>query len=85
MIQANYYHCRLRFDFGEVSYKATQVYAPLFEASAKLYEEGIAQGRDNQDTACVCAILEDISNLKCKKTHKTKKTFFFMFLWIFSP
>ena len=68
MIQANYYHCRLRFDFGEVSHKATQVYAPLFEASAKLYEEGIAQGRDNEDTACVCAILEDISNLKCKKT-----------------
>ena len=44
------------------------VYAPLFEASVKLYEEGIAQGRDNQDTACVCAILEDISNLKFKKT-----------------
>jgi len=68
MIQANYYHCRLRFDFGEVSQKANQVYAPLLEASAKLYEEDIAQGRDNQDTACVCAILEDISNQKFKKT-----------------
>ena len=67
MIQANYYHCRLRFDFGEVSQKATQVYAPLLEASVKLYEEDIAQGRDNQDTARVCAILEDTSNLKCKK------------------
>ena len=40
------------------------VYAPLFEASTKLYEEGIAQGRDKQDTASVCAVLENISNVK---------------------
>ena len=40
------------------------VYAPLFEASTKLYDEGIAQGRDKQDTASVCAVLENISNVK---------------------
>ena len=40
------------------------VYAPLFEASTFLYKEGITQGRNSQDTACVCAVLEDISNVK---------------------
>ncbi len=43
------------------------VHAPLFEASTKLYKEGIAQGRDKQDTASVRAVLEDISNENRKK------------------
>ena len=43
------------------------VHAPLFEASTKLYKEGIAQGRDKQDTASVRAVLEDISNQNRKK------------------
>ena len=44
-----------------------EVYAPLFEASTKLYNEGIAQGRDKQDTASVRGVLEDISNENRKK------------------
>ena len=32
---------------------------PLFTASALLYTAGMAQGRSKQDTASVCAVLEE--------------------------
>jgi 3-hydroxyisobutyrate dehydrogenase-like beta-hydroxyacid dehydrogenase len=37
---------------------------PLFNASASLYTAAMAQGFAEQDTASVCAVLEQISNVK---------------------
>lgn len=39
------------------------VSAPLFEASEELYAKALAQGRDKQDTASVCAVLEEMANV----------------------
>ena len=36
---------------------------PLFEASAGLYDRGLAEGRGAQDTASVCAVLEKMAGL----------------------
>lgn len=36
---------------------------PLFEASAELYDRGLAEGRGAQDTASVCAVLEKMAGL----------------------
>jgi 3-hydroxyisobutyrate dehydrogenase-like beta-hydroxyacid dehydrogenase len=37
---------------------------PLFTASALLYTAGMAQGRSKQDTASVCAVLEELARLQ---------------------
>jgi len=37
---------------------------PLLAASAQVYIAAIAQGRDKQDTASVCAVMEDWANYK---------------------
>jgi 3-hydroxyisobutyrate dehydrogenase-like beta-hydroxyacid dehydrogenase len=39
---------------------------PLFTASALLYTAGMAQGRTKQDTASVCAVLEELARLQRK-------------------
>jgi 3-hydroxyisobutyrate dehydrogenase len=36
---------------------------PLFAAAAQLYHAGLAQGRGNQDTAAVCAVLELLAGI----------------------
>ncbi|MCW6511186.1 NAD(P)-dependent oxidoreductase [Hyphomicrobiales bacterium BP6-180914] len=36
---------------------------PLFSAAAQIYHAGAAQGRDMQDTAAVCAVLEGLAGL----------------------
>lgn len=37
---------------------------PLFAAAAQIYQAGAAQGRDMQDTAAVCAVLERLAGLE---------------------
>ena len=37
---------------------------PLFATSAQVYLSALAQGLDDQDTASVCAVLEEWANLK---------------------
>ncbi len=37
---------------------------PMFSASARWYDEAMAQGRAAQDTAAVCAVLEEAAGLK---------------------
>jgi 3-hydroxyisobutyrate dehydrogenase-like beta-hydroxyacid dehydrogenase len=39
----------------------------LFAASAQLYAAALAQGRAKEDTAAVCAVLEDMAGLKRQK------------------
>ena len=36
---------------------------PLFDASRALYSAALAQGRDKQDTAAVCAVLKEMAGL----------------------
>jgi len=36
---------------------------PLFDASRSLYSAALAQGRDKQDTAAVCAVLKEMAGL----------------------
>ncbi len=38
--------------------------APLFSASAPIYSAALGQGRGKQDTAVVCAVLEEMAGLK---------------------
>jgi L-threonate 2-dehydrogenase len=40
---------------------------PLFAAAAQLYAAALAQGRAKEDTAAVCAVLEDMAGLKRQK------------------
>ncbi|MCH9052104.1 MAG: NAD(P)-dependent oxidoreductase [Proteobacteria bacterium] len=44
--------------------KALDCPTPMFSASARWYAEAMAQGRATQDTAAVCAVLEDLAGLK---------------------
>ena len=44
--------------------KALDCPTPMFSASARWYAEAMAQGRAAQDTAAVCAVLEDLAGLK---------------------
>ena len=36
---------------------------PLFDASRAIYGAALAQGRDKQDTAAVCAVLKEMAGL----------------------
>ncbi len=44
--------------------KALDCPTPMFSASARWYAEAMAQGRATQDTAAVCAVLENLAGLK---------------------
>jgi 3-hydroxyisobutyrate dehydrogenase-like beta-hydroxyacid dehydrogenase len=37
---------------------------PLFTAAVQFYYAGVAQGRDGQDTAAVCAVLEKLAGIE---------------------
>jgi len=37
---------------------------PLLDASDRIYKEGMKQGRDKQDTASVCGVLEEMAGFK---------------------
>jgi L-threonate 2-dehydrogenase len=37
---------------------------PLFAASAELYSATMAQGRGKEDTAAVCAVMEEMARVK---------------------
>jgi 3-hydroxyisobutyrate dehydrogenase-like beta-hydroxyacid dehydrogenase len=39
---------------------------PLFSASSEIYAKALADGRDNQDTAAVCAVLEEMAGISPK-------------------
>lgn len=41
--------------------------APLLSTSAPIYHSALSQGRGTQDTASVCAVMEQLANLKRKK------------------
>ncbi len=42
------------------------VYTPLFSATAPLYQEAIRDGRGHEDTAAVCAVIEQHSTPSAK-------------------
>jgi len=39
---------------------------PVFSASSEIYAKALADGRDNQDTAAVCAVLEEMAGISQK-------------------
>jgi len=39
---------------------------PVFSASSEIYAKALADGRDNQDTAAVCAVLEEMAGINPK-------------------
>ena len=39
---------------------------PLFSASSEIYAKALADGRDKQDTAAVCAVLEEMAGINPK-------------------
>jgi L-threonate 2-dehydrogenase len=45
---------------------------PLFSASASLYTAAMAMGRSQEDTASVCAVLEELAS--CDRRHARSKT-----------
>ena len=45
---------------------------PLFDASRSLYSAALAQGRDKQDTAAVCAVLKEMAGLGAAIARPTK-------------
>ncbi len=44
--------------------RALGVRTPLFDASARVYAAAMKQGRAQEDTAAVCAVLEAMAGLK---------------------
>ncbi len=44
--------------------KALQCPTPLLSASCQIYTQALAGGRSQQDTASVCAVLEEMANVK---------------------
>jgi len=45
---------------------------PLFEASKPFYAAALAQGRGRQDTASVCAVLEQMAGVKRRRSVRSK-------------
>ena len=44
--------------------KGLGVAAPLFEASANIYDRAMNEGHEEDDTASVCAVLERMAGIK---------------------
>jgi 3-hydroxyisobutyrate dehydrogenase-like beta-hydroxyacid dehydrogenase len=42
---------------------------PLFAAAVPIYNAALADGRQQQDTAAVCAVLERLAGIKRGKKH----------------
>jgi 3-hydroxyisobutyrate dehydrogenase len=40
---------------------------PLFSAAVQFYHAGVAQGRSEQDTAALCAVLEKLAGIERKE------------------
>jgi putative dehydrogenase len=55
-------------DIGVIGKFAADLHCPtpLFTAAAQFYHAGVAQGRDRQDTAAVCAMLEKFAGIERK-------------------
>ena len=53
-------------DLSVISNFATELNCPtpLFSAASQPYYAGAAQGREMQDTAAVCAVMEEMAGMK---------------------
>lgn len=50
-----------------------RVATPMFDASKAIYKKALTSGRGGEDTAVVCAVLEQMAGLKRAKMRKPKK------------
>ena len=74
MIKGEYEPAHMKLDVWQKDLKIIGGFArdmgcptPLFSAATQLYIAALAQGRDKQDTAAVCAVLEELARVKRKK------------------
>ena len=71
MVEGNYDQATMKVDVWQKDISIITDFArelgcpiPLFAAAAQLYAAALAQGRAKEDTAAVCAVLEDMAGLK---------------------
>lgn len=71
MVADDYEPATMKMDIWQKDMKVIGEFAralgsptPLFDASDLVYKEGMKQGRDRQDTASVCAVLEEMAGFK---------------------
>lgn len=71
MVADNYDDATMRMEIWQKDMKVIGEFAsalksptPLFDASDLIYKEGMKQGRDKQDTASVCGVLEEIAGFE---------------------
>lgn len=74
MVEDNYDEATMKMEVWRKDMKIIGDFAgalgsptPLFAASAEIYKAGMEQGRANQDTASVCAVLEAMAGFKRDK------------------
>jgi len=70
MVEARYDEAAMKIDVWQKDVQIITDYArelacptPLFAAAAQLYTAALAQGRAKQDTASICAVLEEMARL----------------------
>ena len=71
MVAGNYDDATMKMEIWQKDMKVIGEFAralgsptPLFDASDRIYKEGMKQGRDKQDTASVCGVLEEMAGFE---------------------
>ncbi len=80
MIKGDYSQATMKIDVYKKDIDIIEQFAadlhcpvPLFEASKPFYAAAYAQGRGLEDTAAVCAVLEQMAGVQRKKQHKRQR------------
>jgi len=73
MVEGEYDEATMSIDMWQKDMKIIMEFAaalgspaPLLSACAPIYHAALSQNRGNQDTASVCAVLEELANFKRK-------------------
>jgi putative dehydrogenase len=74
MVEGKYDEATMKVDVFQKDMKIIGAFAqdldcptPLFSAAAQLYMSALARGRDKEDTAAVCAVLEEMAGIERSK------------------
>ncbi len=80
MIKGDYSQATMKIDVYKKDIDIIEQFAadlhcpvPLFEASKPFYAAAYAQGRGLEDTAAICAVLEQMAGVQRKKQHKRQR------------
>jgi 3-hydroxyisobutyrate dehydrogenase-like beta-hydroxyacid dehydrogenase len=79
MVKGNYDDVTMKIDVWDKDMQVIGDYArkirvptPMFDASKPIYIKAMKSGRGAQDTAAVCAVLEQMAKFKRKPNKKTR-------------